>query len=167
MTIWSLSSYLKVHTFWYQNKQKFEPLIIYRSLSLNFTSGFIVFLHYSSDAILDYFNVFTLRQDWCSYCVSVSTCLILFFSSLSQTRTVGLSVTTGSKILHHCNRKFLCICNFRKSVPNRKTKWQSRSHLISINIQFWGSLESFSRHGNVSVGRSHFIMGLWRCLFER
>lgn len=135
MTIWSSSSYSEIYRFWYQNKLKFsERLIILKSLSPNFSLDFIVLLHYYSDAILDYFNIFTLRQNWCSYCVSVSTCLILFFSSLSQSRNIGLSVTTGSKILHHCNRKYLCICNFRKSMANMKTKWQSRSHFHKYPI---------------------------------
>lgn len=166
MTVWS-SSYLKIYRFWYQTKLNFSKhLLISQSLSLNFVSGFIVLLRFYSDTIFDYVNIFTLRQNWCSSCVSVPTCLILFFSSLSQSRNIDLSVTIGSKILYHCNRKFLCISNFRKSMPNVKTKWQSRSQLISINIQFWDSLECFSRHGNVSVGRSHLIMGLWSCLFE-
>lgn len=85
---------------------------------------------------------------------------------LSQSRNIGISVTTGSKILYHCKRKFLCICSFRRSMANMKTKWQPRSQLIFIHFQFWDSLECFYRHGNVSVGRSHLIMGLWRCLFE-
>lgn len=144
-----------------------EHIIIFKNLSPNFVSGRTVLLHYYSDVIVDYFNIFTLRQNWCSYCVPVSTCSILFFGSLSQSRNIGITVTTGSKIVHHWNRKFLCICNFRKSMDNMKTKWQSRSHLISINIQFSDPLWCFSRHGNVSVDRSHLIMGFWRCLFER
>lgn len=163
VTIWYLKDiYIFVSeqtdAFWTHNIQKFEPKFCFR---LNCA---IILLFW---CYLGIFNIVTLKKNWCSYCVPVSTRLIMLFSSLSQSRNKGVAVTTGSKIVHHRNRRFLCICNFRKSMDNMKTKWQSRSHLIFINIQFWDSLECFSRHGNVSVDRSHLIMGLWRCLFER
>lgn len=133
VTIW----YLKIYRYQYQSKLKLsEHIIILENLSPIFVPDQTVLLHYYSDIVLHYFNIFTLRNNWCSYCVPVSTCLILFFSSLSQSRNIGIAVTTGSKTVHHWNRKFLSICNFRKSMDNMKTKWQSRSRLISINIQF-------------------------------
>lgn len=63
MTIWSSSSYLKIYRFWYQNKLKFsEHLLIFKSLSPTFVSGFIVLLYFYSDAILDYFSQVILES---------------------------------------------------------------------------------------------------------